>query len=177
MPNQAEPNQVEPNQVENDNRHAKEDAELWWRHAYDAQMRGELDVAVGLYTKSIGICPTAEAYTFRGWVRSFQGRIDEAIEDCYRAIEVDPEFGNPYNDIGAYLMQKGDLRSAEHWFRQALMADRYECYFYPHFNLGRIYENRGDLIRAMNCYRMAWALKRDYAEARQGFIRLQSKLN
>ena len=54
--------------------------------------------------------PTAEAYTFLGWTYHFQGRIEDAIAECKRAIEVDPEFGNPYNDIGAYLIELEPLR-------------------------------------------------------------------
>ncbi|MEK9172666.1 MAG: tetratricopeptide repeat protein, partial [Nitrospirota bacterium] len=72
-----------------------------FRKAYARQMKGEFDEAVKLYTGSIELYPTAEAYTFRGWTYSFMGRLDEAIEDCHRAITVDPDFGNPYNDIGA----------------------------------------------------------------------------
>ncbi|NIO09761.1 MAG: tetratricopeptide repeat protein, partial [Deltaproteobacteria bacterium] len=45
--------------------------------------------------------PTAEAYTFLGWTYSFMGQLNEAIEECQRAITLDPDFGNPYNDIGA----------------------------------------------------------------------------
>ena len=37
------------------------------------------------------------------------GKLDEAIEECYKAIDRDPDFGNPYNDIGAYLIEKGQL--------------------------------------------------------------------
>ena len=107
----------------------------WWQRGYEAHQRGRLDDAIELYTRSIAIFPTAEAYTFRGWAKSFQGKIDEAIEECHRAIEVDPEFGNPYNDIGAYLIQQGDFRNAIPWLQRALTAKRYECYFYPHFNL------------------------------------------
>ena len=140
-------------------------------------MRGELEVAIGLYTKSIDIEPTAEAFTFRGWVKSFQGRLDDAIDDCHRAIEVDPEFGNPYNDIGAYLIQKGDMHGAVPWLERAIRAKRYDCYFYPHFNLGRVYEHQGQLIRAMNCYKAAWDLNRNYQEAMNGFRRIQARLS
>jgi len=47
--------------------------------------------------------PSAEAHTFLVWVYSFERRFAEAIAECKRAIAVDPEFGNPYNDIGVYL--------------------------------------------------------------------------
>jgi len=63
-------------------------------------MQGELDPAIELYRRSIEVCPTAEAHTFLGWTYSFQGRLDEARAECLKAIEVDPHFGNPYNDIG-----------------------------------------------------------------------------
>jgi tetratricopeptide (TPR) repeat protein len=155
----------------------KEEATRWWQRAYQAQMRGELDEAIELYTKSIEIWPTAEAYTFRGWAMSYQGRLDEAIAQCLQAIEVDPEFGNPYNDIGAYLIQKGDFYGAIPWLQRALAARRYECYFYPHFNLGRIYERCGDLIRAMNCYQAAYDVNHNYVEALKAFRRLQGRLN
>jgi len=81
----------------------------YFQKAYREQMRGALDQAVVLYTKSIELHPTAEAYTFRGWTYSFMGKYEEAIGECHKAIEVDPEFGNPYNDIGAYLIELGRL--------------------------------------------------------------------
>ncbi|MGH9485030.1 MAG: tetratricopeptide repeat protein, partial [Terriglobales bacterium] len=79
---------------------------------YKAQMDGELNEAVRCYSESIALWPTAEAYTFRGWAYSFQGEYARAIEECLRAIELDPEFGNPYNDIGAYLIEQGKLDDA-----------------------------------------------------------------
>jgi tetratricopeptide (TPR) repeat protein len=66
-----------------------------WNEGYRRQMRGDLEGAISLYSESIGIYPTAEAYTFRGWAYSFMGRIDDAIAECRRAIEADPDFGNP----------------------------------------------------------------------------------
>ncbi len=155
----------------------RREALVWWERGHQAQMRGNLEEAIELYSRSIEIFPTAEAYTFRGWAKSFQGRVDEAIEDCHRAIAVDPDYGNPYNDIGAYLIQKGDHRNAIPWLERALRTTRYECYFYPHFNLGRIYEQRGDLIRAMNCYKAAYDENNQYVQALKAYRRLQGRLN
>ena len=36
----------------------------------------------------------------------FRADSNEAIAQCEIAIQIDPEFGNPYNDIGVYLMQQ-----------------------------------------------------------------------
>ena len=42
------------------------------------------------YQRSIDVYPTAEAHTFLGWALSVQGRLDEATDECRRAIEIDP---------------------------------------------------------------------------------------
>ena len=117
----------------------RERAIALWREAYRHQMAGELDRAIEVYQESIRVCPTAEAHTFLGWTYSFQGRLDEATAECHRAIEVDPDFGNPYNDIGVYLMQQDKLDEAIPWLEKAKHARRYEPRQFPHMNLGRIY--------------------------------------
>lgn len=112
-------------------------------------MRGDLEGAISLYSESIGLYPTAEAYTFRGWAYSFMGRIDDAIAECRRAIEADPDFGNPYNDIGSYLMAKGEPDEAIEWLERAKTAPRYEPRHFPFMNLGRLYASKGMVRRAI----------------------------
>jgi tetratricopeptide (TPR) repeat protein len=155
----------------------KEGALEYFRQAYKAQFESDLDKAASLYQKSIECYPTAEAHTFLGWAYSFMGLTNEAIEECKRAIEVDPEFGNPYNDIGAYLIEKGDSIGAIPWLEQAARARRYQCYFYPHFNLGRVYEARGMAFKALREYKAAIDLYPNYKLAVRAFRRLQGKLN
>lgn len=120
---------------------------------------GDVDGAIESYRQSIELHPTAEAHTFLGWMYSFQDRLDEAIEQCKIAIEVDPTFGNPYNDIGVYLMQRGELDEAEEWLRRATMAERYEPRHFPHLNLGRIHLSRHEYTKAIEEFRQAleWA--------------------
>src|SRR5689334_11696238 len=156
---------------------AKRQALKFFQSAYEAQMRGDLDEAVELYKDSLESFATAEAHTFLGWTYSFMSLTDEAIEECHRAIEVDPDFGNPYNDIGAYLIEKGDLLGAIPWLQRALDAPRYEAYFYPHFNLGRVYEAQRRYFEALDEYQAAMELNAQYALAARALRRLQSKLN
>src|ERR1700751_4086595 len=106
----------------------KELASRLFAQAVQHQKKKELDEAVELYKKSIETYPTAEAYTFLGWTYSWMGRLDDAIAECLKAIEVDPAFGNPYNDIGSYLMMKGQIDEAIPWLERALKAPRYESY-------------------------------------------------
>jgi len=148
-----------------------------FQQAYKAQERRDFDEAVSLYKRSIETYPTAEAHTFLGWTYNFMGMTDEAIYECHRAIEVDPDFGNPYNDIGAYLIEKGDHRGAVPWLERAKHARRYQCYFYPHFNLGRIYEAGGNRFAALREYKAATDLNPGYLLAVRAFRKLQAVLN
>nr|MBA3966008.1 tetratricopeptide repeat protein [Nitrospirales bacterium] len=86
-----------------------------FQQAYELQMKGQLEEAVDLYKQSIDLFPTAEAHTFLGWAYSFMGQLQEAIEECQLAIRQDPDFGNPYNDIGAYLIELNQLEEAIPW--------------------------------------------------------------
>ncbi len=118
-------------------------AEMLFAEALREQQAERYDTAIDLYQRSIAAFPTAEAHTFLGWAYSFQGRFDEAIAECHRAISVDPSFGNPYNDIGSYLMKQGKLEDAIPWLERAKAAPRYEPRHYPYLNLARLYLAQG----------------------------------
>ena len=126
-----------------------------WVQGQRHQMQGDLEHAIELYTKSLELYPTAEAYTFRGWAYSFQGRIKEAIEECKKAIAVDPTFGNPYNDIGSYLVKMGKLDEAIEWLEKAKTAPRYEPRHFPYMNLGSIYAQKWMVLRAIQEFEAA----------------------
>jgi len=148
-----------------------------FHQAYGYQLKGDLEQAVELYQKSIALYPTPEAHTFLGWAYSFQGRYDAAITECRKAIALDPEYGNPYNDIGAYLIEKGSLDEAVPWLEKAIQAKRYDSYCFPHYNLGRVWEAKGDWTKALTSYQNALQLNADYALARRALNQLQGLLN
>jgi Tfp pilus assembly protein PilF len=148
-----------------------------FKEAYDLQMKGELESAVKRYKESIENYPTAEAYTFLGWTYSFMGRLDDAIAECHKAIQVDSTFGNPYNDIGAYLLQKGEPDDAIPWLEKALRAPRYASYHFARMNLGRAYELKRDWIRAKVEYEKALTMEREYRPAAQALARIRGLLN
>jgi Tfp pilus assembly protein PilF len=149
----------------------------YFQRAYERQVNGDYDAALSLYSQSIDAFPTAEAYTFRGWTYSFLGDYDKAIEECLKAINVDPDFGNPYNDIGAYLIEKGKLDEAIPWLQKATRAPRYDAHCYPHFNLGRVYEQKRQWEKARECYRRALSLNPQYVVALRAVRRLQATWN
>ena len=133
----------------------KDQALTLWMKGQKHHLRGDFNGAIELYTKSLALYPTAEAYTFRGWTYGFQGRLDEAIDECKKAIAVDRTFGNPYNDIGSYLVKKGELDEAIEWLEKAKTAPRYEPRHFPYMNLGRIYAQKGMVLRAIQEFEAA----------------------
>ena len=148
-----------------------------FQEAYRAQMEGEFDRAVDLYRQSLALHPTAEAHTFLGWTYHFQGKVEDAISECKRAIEVDPEFGNPYNDIGSYLITLGKLDEAVPWLEQAIQAPRYEPRHYPYFNLGRVFLAKGMINRAREYFQKALDIEPDYTLARRAIENIRRMLN
>ena len=143
--------------------------------AYQHHMRGEIERAIELYTKSLELHGTPEAYTYRGWARSYHKDFEAAIADCHRAIDLDPEFGAPYNDIGAYYLEMGQFEDAIPWLHMALKAKRYESYCYPHFNLGRAFEAQGRLDQALEHFQSALRENPGYALAAKAVERVQEK--
>jgi len=140
-------------------------------------LAGDLAGAIRLYQASLAEEPTAEAHTFLGWVYSFERRYAEAIAECKRAIAVDPTFGNPYNDIGCYLMELGREDEAIPWLKRAMAAPRYEVPHFPHVNLARIYERKGEALDALAEYGRALEKLPGYEPALLGLRRLQGKVN
>jgi Tfp pilus assembly protein PilF len=152
-------------------------ASEFFQRALSAQMDGKFERAVELYKKSLELHPTAEAHTFLGWTYHFQGKIQEAIEECERAIKVDPDFGNPYKDIGAYLISLGRYDEAIGWLERATKATRYDPRHYPYFNLGRVYLAKGMINRARDYFQQALRIEPRYREARQAIENIGRMLN
>lgn len=122
------------------------------QRGYRHQMHGEFGDAIDLYRQSIAAHPTAEAHTYLGWAYSLLSRYEEAIEECRQAIDLDPTFGNPYNDIGSYLIELGRWEEAIPWLEQATQSDRQDVSYFPLINLGRAYEHLGRARTALQYY-------------------------
>jgi tetratricopeptide (TPR) repeat protein len=148
-----------------------------WQEGYRHQMAGDLEQAIESYRRSIAVCPTAEAHTFLGWTLSFQNLLEEATAECLRAIELDPDFGNPYNDIGVYLMQQDRLDEAIPWLERAKRARRYEPRQFPYMNLGQVYMRQGKWWEALREYEGAVAAAPEDAAARKALHNLRGRLN
>jgi len=88
-----------------------------------------------------------------------------------------PDDGNPYNDIGAYLIETGRWDDALPWLERATQATRYDSNFYAFYNLGRVWEHKGDWMKGLEAYRSAAELNPGYTLAEKAVLRMQSMLN
>jgi len=154
-----------------------EQSKDYFNKAFKLQSEGLLEEAIENYNLSIELFPTPEAYTFLGWTYSLLGDYEKGIEECKNAIEIDPDYGNPYNDIGAYLLAQRKVEEAIPYIEMALNSKRYDAYHFAHLNLGRAFEMKGLWFEAVEEYRKSKELAPEYLAAMQNFNRLQGLLN
>lgn len=155
----------------------REQALILNHRAIRHQQQGELGDAIALYRRSIAMYPTPEAHTYLGWAYAILDRYDEAIAECEKAIALDPTYGNPYNDIGAYLIELGRPEEALAWLDRAIVATRYATPQFAHLNRGRAYEAMGEPMSALAAYELALALDPLYLPATWAKNALLGRLN
>jgi len=141
---------------------------------YLMTLLGRYEEAIQLFKKSLEIEPTAEAFTYLGWTYSHMGDYQRAIEEAEKAIRIDPDFGNPYNDIGVYLMEQGKDEEAIPYLEKAMRAERYCCYQFPHFNMGRIYLKKKMYGKAREEFRKSLTIDPDYVPAQRALELLEA---
>lgn len=155
----------------------RNEAETLRLRGYKHHMAGELADAMLLYKQSLATFPTAEAYTLWGWAYSMIDLYDEAEAMCKKAIELDPGLGNPYNDIGSYLIEQNRWEEAIPWLEEATTAPRYESPEFAYTNLGHVYEHLGDYYQALAYFNRALAAAPLYLPAEWARNELLCKLN
>lgn len=155
----------------------RNEALLFLEKGNTCHREGDLEEAIRNYLESIRRFPTADAHTYLGWMYSFQGNVEEAIDQCHIAISLDPDFGNPYNDLGVYLMESDQTEAAIPWLMKAKQASRYEPRHFPYLNLGRIYLQRKEYDKALLEYRSALKLAPQDSQAIRVVRELTTLLN
>jgi Tfp pilus assembly protein PilF len=143
----------------------------------ERQEAGDVDDAAAYFQMSVDLFPTAEAYTFLGHTLAARGHWQEAIVQCERAISLKPSLGNPYNDIGVYLIELNRLDEALGYLDRALRAPEYDCRNYPHYHRGRVLERMTRFGEARDAYYEALQIDADWEPARAAFFRVLGWLN
>ena len=141
-----------------------------------AQAQGDPDAALYFFAHSLEWAETIPARLGQAQAFSYEGKLDHAIAECKKAIDIDPTQGQAYNDIGVYLMQQGLDAEAETWLQLAIVAATMEGRHFPYYNLGRIYERRQALSQAVVAYEAALREQTDFESALGALERVRRKL-
>lgn len=120
-----------------------------------AASQGMYERAMSRFKAALRLEKTAEGYTYWAWMESMKSNFHTAIHLCREAIRLDPDFGNPYNDMGSYYVGLGNHNEALLWYEKAKNAKRYGPRHYPYMNCGRIYRERGQYWMALREYHKA----------------------
>lgn len=145
----------------------RERAEALWQQAAALHVEGRYRAAARRFREAIALQPSARAHTWLAWSLSELGRLDEAVRHCRRSIELDPDYPNAYNDLGAYLVDLDRPREAERWLRAALELDDYCCPHYAWYHLARALLLQGRLEEAHEALQQSLAHHRRYRPALQ----------
>jgi tetratricopeptide (TPR) repeat protein len=105
----------------------------------------------------------AEAHRNFGVVLSTQGRLQEAIGQYERALQLNPDYGEAHGKLGNVLLREGKLQEAISHYEQALRIN--PGYLEAHNNLGSALVRVGKVEEAISQWEQALRIKPDYAEA------------
>lgn len=160
-----------------DDEYRRDLASDYLKKAYVCQQEGDIITAITFYKKALSFNPTALTYSFIGWAYSFLGDYNNAIAYCEEGIKLDPEVGNNWNDIGAYLIQQKKLEDAQPYIEMAKTCSKYTTPHFPFYNQGKIYELKGWWMEAVTEYKKCLDLCPDYEQGRYAYYRMVSLLN
>uniref|UniRef100_A0A7I4EZJ9 F-box domain-containing protein n=1 Tax=Physcomitrium patens TaxID=3218 RepID=A0A7I4EZJ9_PHYPA len=102
---------------------------------------GNMGAATHAFRAACHFNPSAAAYTFMAWMQRLAGaHRSECVRECARAIFLDNDYGNPWNDVACELWDAGDISLAARFFQRAKACSRYEvgAGHLPYLNLAKL---------------------------------------
>lgn len=106
--------------------------------------------ALQTFVEANEVLKTAQSLTLIGWAHSLQGNFSKAKQFCFEAIKHDPDYGNPYNDIGSYLLSEGKIKESFSWFSLAKKAKFYLNREFPYINSAKAHLMMKNYKKALN---------------------------
>lgn len=115
---------------------------------------------------------TAATYVNRGILRVSRGDIEGAIKDYNRALELKPELGEAYANMGAAYLRNDDFKAALSQLDKALTLELKQP-SHVYYNRAIVYESLGQNEQAYEDFKQAAALAPDWAWPQRELQRYQ----
>jgi len=137
---------------------------------------GDTGLALQYLTKAEKMKPDDPViqYDF-GLAYGARGLPDEALARFEKALELKPDYAEAANALGVMYAERDQFDKALAAFKKALANPFYQTPYNAMYNLGRLYEKRGDLQTALQNYQQAVRIRAAYPPAylRIGIIQQQ----
>jgi tetratricopeptide (TPR) repeat protein len=127
----------------------------------DTDLEKSLEIAKRIMDRPGKDPAISRAHNLTGNILCNQHKINEAITEYRKAIELDPLYANPHNGLGLTLSDQGATEKAIAEYRKAIELD--PLYANPHNNLGNVLSAQGKTEEAITEYRKAIELDPLYA--------------
>lgn len=125
---------------------------------HQAIFEKDFERALAHFNKALNYVETAEVLTLIGWTYSLMEDLEQAKSYCLRAIQTDADYGPPYNDLGSYLLNEGQIEESLKWFDMAKKSVNYQNREYPYINAGRAWMLKKNLTRALDEFSKALSI-------------------
>jgi type IV pilus assembly protein PilF len=137
---------------------------------------GNYRLAIPEFSRAVELRPADPIYrSDLGMAFMFNRNLDEAIKQFEEAIKLDKRYTAAKNNLASAYMLKGDLDKAKVLLTEVLNDPLYPTPHFAYFNMAKIYERQGKIDQAIENYRLALDIERDYPDAYNnlGFLYLQ----
>jgi len=143
---------------------ATEKERLWIEADYAATIEGDQEKSFRIIQELATKYPKEkEVHQTLAIIYRHKDLLPKAIEEFYKAIELDPYFGNAWNELGYTYAQMGDYAKAIECLKRSASVSPGNAN--PFDSMGDIYLKTGQLDEALDQYKQAVFVKRDFGHS------------
>ncbi len=102
---------------------------------------------------------------------------DKALSHFEKALKIKPDYPEALNAIGSVYAKRGQVELARQVFQKAIDNPFYKTPEIAAYNIGRLYEKKGDLDRALTNYQLAVKFSPQFGMAWVRIGHIQEQLN
>ena len=109
----------------------------------------------------------------QAYIANYQGNFDQAIEYCYKVIDIDPNSFETWNNLGYAYTYQGNLDKAVECYSRAIELN--PNYATAEINIGSVYDSMKNYDKAIEHYQKALGIAPENADALNsiGYVYIQ----